>query len=417
MPQFARRLLGAGRSSAGLLALGTSVANLLGYVLTVAGARRLGPHEFGAFSALLALIIVGNVAALAVQATTARAAATGRPVAPAVRSGLVMALVIGVGLTVLSPVAASVLQLPSALPAVAAAVAIAALTATAPSLGIVQGQERFLPLAALVTIQAALRVGGGLVGMALSPTATSALVGIAFGFVAAGVVAWLVARPAAASLLALRRGFAVRATLSSGAMLLGFVVLTNIDVILARHVLSPEASGLYAAGSIFTKVAFWLPQFVPMLAFPALADPARRKTAVSLGLASVAVCGAVLTVFSWLLAGFAVSVMAGPSYDDVVPWVAGFAGLGALYALAHLLVYAHLARRDRWTTGVLWVVLAGYVLAVELWATTLAGVLVPGLVAAALIVLWGLARERLGSGPGSRRTPEPADDAPAASIS
>ncbi|TDC45570.1 hypothetical protein E1212_28700 [Jiangella ureilytica] len=413
MPQLARRLLGAGRSSAGLLAVGTSVGNLLGYALTVAGARSLGPHEFGAFSALLALIIVGNVAALAVQATTARAAAMGRPVAPAVRSGLILAVLIGVALTALSPVAESVLQLPSALPAVAAAVAIAALTATAPSLGIIQGHERFGPLAALVTIQAALRVGGGLVAMALDPTATSALIGIALGFVAAGIVAWTVARPAASALLSLRGGFAARATLSSGAMLLGFVVLTNIDVILARHVLSPEASGLYAAGSIFTKIAFWLPQFVPMLAFPALADPARRRTAVSLGVAAVAGCGVALTALSWLLAEPAVDLVAGPSYGDVAPWVAGFAGLGALYALAHLLVYAHLARRDRWTTGVLWAVLAAYVVAVEVWATTLAGVLVPGLVAAALIVLWGIGRERL-----SPRRPAPVDDdAPTPAIS
>ncbi|TDD71708.1 hypothetical protein E1262_06165 [Jiangella aurantiaca] len=395
MPPLARRLLGAGRSSAGLLALGTSVANLLGYALTVAGARRLGPHEFGAFSALLALIIVGNVAALAVQATTARAAATDRPVAPAVRSGLALAVVIGVALTALSPAAESVLQLPSPVPAAAAAVAIAALTATAPSLGIIQGRERFGLLAAMVTVQAALRVGGGLVGMALEPTATSALIGIALGFAAAGVVAWLVARPPA--LLSPRGGFAVRATLSSGAMLLGFVVLTNIDVILARHVLPPEVSGLYAAGSIFTKIAFWLPQFVPMLAFPALADPARRRSAVTLGVAAVAACGAALTVLCWLLANPAVEVVAGPSYDEVAPWVPGFAGLGALYALAHLLVYAHLAQRDRWTTGVLWLVLAGYVLVVELWAATLAEVLVPGLVAAGLIVLWGLARERLGA--------------------
>ncbi|PZF84323.1 lipopolysaccharide biosynthesis protein [Jiangella anatolica] len=395
MPQLVRRLLGAGRSSAGLLALGTSVGNLLGYALTVAGARRLGPHEFGAFSALLALIIVGNVAALAVQATTARAAATGRPVAPAVRSGLILAITIGIALTALSPAAESVLQLPSPTPAIAAAVAIAALTATAPSLGIVQGRERFGLLAALVTIQAALRVGGGLAGMALEPTATSALIGIAAGFAAAGVVAWLAARPA--SLFSRRGGFAVRATLSSGAMLLGFVVLTNIDVILARHVLSPEVSGLYAAGSIFTKIAFWLPQFVPLLAFPALADPLRRRSAVTLGVTAVAVSGAALTALCWAFADPAVDLVAGPSYDDVVAWVPGFAGLGALYALAHLLVYAHLARRDRWTTGVLWVVLAAYVLTVELWATTLAGVLVPGLVAAALIVLWGLARERLGT--------------------
>ncbi|TDE07409.1 lipopolysaccharide biosynthesis protein [Jiangella asiatica] len=392
MPQLARRLLGAGLgSSAGTLAAGTSLANALGYVLTVAAARRLGPDEFGAFSALLALIVVGNVAALAVQATTARGAATGRPVAPAVRSGLVMAVVLGVGLCALSPVVSAALRLESVVPAIASAVAIAALAATAPSLGIVQGRERFRLLAALVSIQAALRVGGGLVGMALHPTASAALIGIAAGFMAAGFVAWAAARPPVSSP---RGGFAVRATLSSGAMLLGFVVLTNIDVMLARHVLPTEVSGLYAAGSIFTKIAFWLPQFVPMLAFPALADPERRRGAVALGVAAVAGCGAILTALTWAVADLAVDVVAGPDYGDVVAWVPGFSGLGALYALAHLLVYAHLARGDRWTTAVLWTVLTGYVLTVEIWAHDLSGVLVPGLVAAGMVVLWGLSRER-----------------------
>ncbi|WP_026875699.1 oligosaccharide flippase family protein [Jiangella gansuensis] len=402
MPQLARRLLGAGlRSSAGTLAAGTSLANALGYILTVVAARRLGPDEFGAFSALLALVVVGNVAALAVQATTARGVATGRAVAPVVRSGLVMAVALGAALCLLSPVTKAALRLDSVVPAIAAAVAIAALAATAPSFGVVQGRERFRLLGALVTIQAALRVGGGLAGMALHPSAAAALIGTAVGFVLAGAVAWTAARP---PLVSPDGGFAVRATLSSGAMLLGFVVLTNIDVVLARHVLPAEASGLYAAGSIFTKIAFWLPQFVPTLAFPALADPERRRGAVALGVASVAGCGALLTALSWLFADPGVHLVAGPDYGDVVAWVPGFAGLGALYALAHLLVYAHLARGDRWTTAVLWTVLAGYTLTVEVWATDLAGVLVPGLVAAGLVVLWSLVRERA---PGRARTRSP----------
>lgn len=393
MAQLAKRVPGAGlRSSAGLLAAGTSLANALGYVLTVVAARRLGPEEFGAFGAVLALIIVGNVAALAVQATTARTVAAGRAPAPAVRSGLLAAVLLGVALSLLSPVARSAFQLSSAAPMVAAAVAIAALTATAPSLGAVQGRERFRLLAVLVTAQAALRVGGGLAGMAVSPSATSALTGIAVGLLAAGALAWALARPPVSH----PGGLAVRATISSAAMLLGFVVLTNIDVVLARHVLPADVSGLYAAGSIFTKIAFWLPQFVPMLAFPALSDPARRRNAVTLGVLTVAVSGAILTGLSWAFSATAVRLVAGSEYSDLTGWVAGFSGLGALYALAHLLVYAHLARRDRWTAAVLWTVLVGYVAVVETTATDLAGVLLPGLVAAGTVVSWGLLRERLG---------------------
>jgi len=133
-------------------------------------------------------------------------------------------------------------------PAIAAGAAVAAFTATAPALGMVQGAERFQALGTLVAVQAALRVTGGLAGMAIQPTAAGALVGIAVGLVLAGVVAWVVARPPLGwSHDGATKG-TMRATLASGGMLLGFVVLTNVDVVLARHVLSAgaDATGVTA---------------------------------------------------------------------------------------------------------------------------------------------------------------------------
>lgn len=378
----------------GAVAAGTSIANALGYALTVVGARVLGPAEFGAFGALLALVIADSVAALAVQATTARATAKGQDAVPIVRAGLTIALAIGVMLALLSPFLRTFLQLSSLVPALAVAVGIAALTATAPALGIVQGAERFPTLAVLVAGQAALRVAGGLTGMAVEPTAAGALVGIAAGLLIAGVGCWLVARPPLWPGHWHKLGASVRSTLAAAGMLLGFVLLTNADVFLARHVLSAQASGLYAAGSVFTKIAFWLPQFVPLVAFPALTDPRRRRGAVRLGLLAVVGCGSVLVVGTAVLGELAVTIVAGEQYQALAPWVAWFTALGALLAVAQLLVYAHLARGDRLTTAVLWSILVVYVAVVELTADTLPGVLVPTLSAAALVVGWGLLRER-----------------------
>jgi O-antigen/teichoic acid export membrane protein len=382
-----RRIIG----QAGAVAVGASVANALGYVLTVVAARRLGPAEFGAFSALLALIIVGNVAALAVQAMSARNIARGQPPDDTVAGGLGLAVVVGLGLAGLTPVLSGFLSLPSPVAAVAAAIAIAAMTATGPALGMVQGHERFRALGVLVAGQAALRVAGGLIGMALSPTAAGALVGMAVGMLVAGVIAWLVARPP------VRRGGtvwpALVATLGAGGLLLGFVVMTNADVVLARHVLTPEQSGIYGAGAIFTKIAFWLPQFVPLVAFPALADPARRRSAIRLGLAAVVACGGVLVLAAAIYSRPAVILVAGDQYVGLAPWVAGFTALGALFAVSQLLVYAHLASGDRATTVVVWCVLVAYITIVELTATSLAGVLFPALGAATLVAIWGLVRE------------------------
>lgn len=368
------------------------MANALGYVLTVVAARRLVPAEFGAFSALLALVIVGNVAALAVQATSARNIAQHRPTGATVGGGLLLAGVVGAGLAGGTPLLTEFLSLPSSASAVAAAVAIAAMTATGPALGVVQGHERFRLLGLLVAGQAALRVAGGLLGMAVSPTASGALVGMAAGLVCAGVIGWVVARPP----LRPASGMwpAIFATLGAGGLLLGFIVMTNADVILARHVLTPEQSGIYGAGAIFTKIAFWLPQFVPLVAFPALADPARRRAAIRLGLIAVVGCGAALVVVAAVFARPAVMLVAGDQYLGLTPWVAGFTALGAVFAVSQLLVYAHLASGDRPTVVVVWCVLIAYIALVELTATSLAGVLFPALGAACVVALWGLGREK-----------------------
>jgi O-antigen/teichoic acid export membrane protein len=378
----------------GAVAGGTIVANALGYLLTVIAARVLGPAEFGAFGALLALVIADSVAALAVQATTARATAKGQAVVPVVRAGLIIALTVGVVLGLISPLLREFLRLSSVVPAIAVAVGIVALTATAPALGVVQGAERFPVLAAMVAGQALLRVTGGLVGMAIEPTAAGALVGIAVCLVVAGVGCWLVARPPLWPAELQTLGGSVRSTVASGGMLLGFVLLTNADVFLARHVLPAQQSGLYAAGAVFTKIAFWLPQFVPLVAFPALTDPRRRRGAVRLGLLAVVGCGAVLVAGVAVWSSLAVAIVAGEQYAALSPWVPWFTALGALLAVAQLLVYAHLASGDRLTTVIVWAILVAYVAVVELTAVTLPGVLLPTICAAAVVVLWGLLRER-----------------------
>jgi O-antigen/teichoic acid export membrane protein len=373
------------------VAVATSVANILAYVLTVAGTRLLGPAEFGAFGALLAVIIVGYVAALAVQATTAKAVAAHEDPAPGVRAGLLLAGITGLLTAALSPLLRDLLQLSSVVPVLAVAVSVAALAVTAAPLGVVQGGERFGTFAVLLIVQNVLRVGGGLVAMLIRPTTASAMIGIAAGYLAAAVIAWAASRP---PLLA-RRGMsaAFRSTLASAAMLLGFIALTNIDVLLARHVLTAQDSGLYAAGAIFTKIAFWLPQFVPLVVFPALVDPIRRRGAMRRGMVIVAAFGAVVVAGSALFAEQVVRLVAGTSYAELANWVAGFTALGAMYAIAYLLVYAHLARGDRWTIAVIWATLIGYVVVVEATAHTVPGVLLPGLGAASVIIAWGFVRE------------------------
>ena len=65
-------------------------------------------------------------------------------------------------------------------------------------------------------------------------------------------------------------------TVRNSHALLAFFALSNADVVIARSVLPDEASGLYAGGLILTKAVLFLPQFVVIVAFPALSTAAAR---------------------------------------------------------------------------------------------------------------------------------------------
>src|SRR3546814_7409198 len=62
----------------------------------------------------------------------------------------------------------------------------------------------------------------------------------------------------------------IRETVLNSQALLAFFALSNADVIVARNVLDEHDAGLYAGGLILTKAVLFLPQFIVVLAFPAI---------------------------------------------------------------------------------------------------------------------------------------------------
>jgi O-antigen/teichoic acid export membrane protein len=374
-------------SSAAVLSGASMAANALGYVLTVAAARVLELDDFGAFSALLSLVIVGNVAALAVQATVARRIALGSP------SGATAALAAAIAVTVVAGLAAPLLRSWLGIESLAAigavAVAVGALAVGAVPMGILQGQERFFRLAVLVLLQAALRVASALTGLLLTSSVLGTMVGIATGLTVSAIVSWLWVRPS----LSAPAPAAGSEIASASLLLLGFVLLSNADVVLARGLLDPQDSGLYAAGAIVTKVAFWLSQFVPLLAFPRMSTPGRRLRALKGSLLVVGLMGAVYTAMAVVFAPYVVTLVAGTRYLDVASDLGWFALLGSLLALAQVVVYSGLARKSRWTTAMLWLALGALVLGAVLTDPGLAGLVRLACAVAAVLAVGAAAHE------------------------
>ena len=134
------------------LAVAMGVMNVTTYLYTILAARLLGPRDYGAFAALMGLLLVIMVASLALQATAARRiVATPGNVHQIeqliLKVGVQASIGLGVLCLVLSPVINQVVRLDSLGTAALVAFAAAPLTMMGAQAGILQGERRWIALA------------------------------------------------------------------------------------------------------------------------------------------------------------------------------------------------------------------------------------------------------------------------------
>ena len=395
-----RRLLG----PAALVSVAYLGANALAYVFTVLAARLLAPAAFGELAALLGVLLVGTVPATGLQTAAALhlgGTPNGRTTAVLARlhaAALVTALVVvATGVLAAGPLTA-LLHLPDAGAVVWLVALLLPSTLVSGYQGILQGTGRYGRLAAVNGFLGLAKLVGGTAGLVVGGTPTAALAGMTVAAVAAALVGWLCCgRPGLSRGLRAPLAAALRA---SGA-LLGFVLLLNLDLLLARHHLTAVHAGEYAVGAIVAKVAFWLPQGVGVVLLPRLADETHRRQVLPAALALVGGVGAVLAPAVAALGSAALPLVGGSAYGDALrsaTWL--FACLGTLLALAQLLLYSGIAASDRLAVGAVWGAAAIEAVAVAVLSATgrlsVVGLAVTALLTALLLVSFGLLRSRQG---------------------
>ena len=346
-----------------LLAPSAGLAHGLHYAYNVAMAAVLGPAAFGALGALLALILLGSVPGIALQAVAARHTALlahqGAGQRALWRSLVRLAAWWGAGLAAatvaVGPTLAAWLHLDSPAPVLLLAVALAPSTFSYASQGMLQGREAFGGFAAVALVNAVGKLAAGLALVAAGLGVSGAVAGAAAGTALAAAAGVLLVRralaaagaaptPPAAREAAARTREAVAATTG----LLGLFLLTNLDVPLARHFLPAEASGLYALGAVVAKVAFWGPQFVTTLVFARLVTGADRRRLLAGSAALIVGSGALLAAGLAALAPLGVALpLLGRDYAAIGPALPLFAALGCSLALVQLLLFEEIAASAR----------------------------------------------------------------------
>jgi O-antigen/teichoic acid export membrane protein len=409
VPPAAAAVTGPAPRTGAVAALAVSLAligaNALAYGFTVLAARALSPAAYGELAALLGVLLVAVVPASGLQTAGALALAGSRPGAGPRElhsAGLVTAAAVAGLAALAAPLVGALLHLPDPRTALWLAVLLVPHLVVGAHLGILQGTGRFARLAAVTAAFTGAKTAGAVTGLLLTGTPAGALGGMTAGALVGAVLGW--AGCGAPRLSAGWRPLA-GAGLLAAAALLGFVLLSGLDVLLARHWLGADAAGEYAVGAIIVKVVFWLPQGVGVVLLPRLADPDDRRRALLAALAVVGGLGAVLTLGTVAVGDRAVPLIGGSAYGagiGATAWV--FAALGTLLALAQLLLYSGIAARDRVPGGAVWVAVAtetaavaGLAAAERLSPTSIAAV--AAAVVAALVVIGVVRHARPGSRP------------------
>jgi O-antigen/teichoic acid export membrane protein len=340
-----------------------AIMNVAAYGFTLISSHRLVPEQFGAITALLGLLLIGNVASLGLQATGARRLAThagsggdAEALADAMlKAGRRAALGLTAVCLVATPLFMWLLHIDSVVAILLLAPTLGFLTLMGSQLGVLQGSQRWTELAAVYTAVGVGRLlfGGG--ALLIHPSLDWAMIGLAVGAAVPAVLGGFLLRGSAGATTDNVKA-ALRETVHGTHTLLAFFVIANADVLFARALLDGKDSGYYAAGVIVAKACLFLPQFVIVIVFPSLAsspgDTVRLRRAIQ-AVAGLGVCAVIGTL---LLPNLVVAIIGGEEkYAPLGPYTWMFAISGSAYAVLQLVVYAAIAQQEKRAALVIWV--------------------------------------------------------------
>lgn len=379
-----------------LVAVALGIGQVLAYAQTLVAARTLTPAQFGAFSALLALLLIGNTVALATQAVAARHIVATDPAdradetAAAWRTTLQAAALTAAFWLIISPLIGFALRLDSPLTYILLALTFFPLTVMGGALGIAQGQELHARLSAVylaVGVPKTVVTIGLLLTLA---TLTAGMLGIAAGTALGALICWLLVRGQFRGGTA-RHSTMLREIPAAAYAMLALFALTNLDIVLGRVFLGEDEAGQYAVGIIIAKVVTWLPQFVAVMAYARMVDARRGRTTL-VGLGVVAGIGAICTLFIWAFPDLVVSIIAGPEYAQMADLLPLFALIGACGALLQFVVFGLVAIRDRSLIPVIWAGCVTLIGLVAVWHNSVGQVAVIMLAVVATVAVVGVWR-------------------------
>ena len=344
-----------------VLFVGGLVAGIGGFVYHAIAGRALGPTTYGQVAFLIAVYAVGTGPALILVVVLARytamLTARGDPgvrslMSRTVRLVAIPCLVLILVTTLFARHIAGFEHLGSTIPVLILGFSIALIWQVAIPRGILQGLQRFTPLALNLSLELVVRTTVVFAVLKAGYAVSGAMFAVFAGLFIAFFLGLYALRDHirdAATRVHLRVMAAYSVTAAAG--IIGVQILYNQDVILAEHFLNGHDGGIYGGLNKIGTILYFLTLSVSQVLFPRVVEAVAKEQhpgrllLASAGLLTAAGACALL-VFA-VVPNLVVSVLFGPSFRDAVPYVLPVGVIGLALSLDNLLVQFFMAVHDR----------------------------------------------------------------------
>ena len=359
-PQERKRLI----QGVVVVGLGLAVPQGLAYVASVVAARLLVPAEFGAFGAMQGITQIGTPIGLAIQAIAARRLVKNSQNKhhDLLKFGLEVSIAVMILTLLVSFPLSSIFHI-DYLVLVLTIGAVAPFVFISTQLGIAQGKELYLKVAGIYIVFGIGRSISAIVGLLIYPELISVGIGFFGGTLLSVIFAHYILGNSNKFWKTVRAEKGVSELYKATQALIALYVLVNIDVLLARIVLSPAQSGVYTVGMLVAKIAFFMPQAITVVLFPKMGK--NDSSALRLAVVGTTLIGSAYVGFCYFASEFVVNAIGGSGYSELYSEVWMFALEGSLFAVLQVLLYGRIAREDTKVSILLWA--GSLIAAVSVW--------------------------------------------------
>ncbi len=392
-------------SSSTIIFAGSFLANVINYVFTLLMSRILGVETFGEVATLIGLLTVISVPSSAFTMLMAREVATRTGKDDEVHALFMLlrkyawgiALMAWIVFLILIPFLSSFLHI-SIAPFLIFSLVILFMTPSALQSGTLQGLQEFFTISKQNVLSACAKL---FISLALVYVGFS-IIGVVIALVCAQCISWLY------GYLMTRRRLAQSASASSIApdvsfralylslLLTTFLIalLSNTDLLLAKHFLSADQAGEYGALStmgniIIYGIGAFTTVLLPLAASARAKGEGDERRILLISSVIIAVCACAAWLLFTLVPGVFISLVFGAKYLSIAPLLSRYAFAEGCTALSLGLINYFVAVRNSSFLYVLGAAILAEIILMYLYHSSIASVATM-LVVSALLLLGGL---------------------------